>query len=444
MTRTFSKIFGLGGMRIGWAYAPPAVIDVLNRVRAPFNVSIAAQAAAIAALAEPGWVEKGRAHNAEYRPKLAAGLQAAGIKVWPSEGNFVLADFAVPERAKAADEFLRARGVIARPVGGYGLPQCLRITVGTAEEVGIVIDTLSAFMRSLMPEPLFKRLALIGIGLIGSSVARIARERGDLAGEIVVNARTAKTLDRVRELGFADRVEADAARAVEGADCVMLCAPVGAFADIAAAIAPHLAAGAILTDVGSTKQSVIRDVGPLVPAGVHFVPAHPVAGTEYSGPDSGFTTLFEGRWALLTPPPGADEAAVAKIEELWRRCGSMVQRMEPGHHDRVLAIVSHLPHLIAFTICGTADDLADESRQEVVRFAASGFRDFTRIAASDPVMWRDIFLNNREALLEMLARFMEDAQAMSRAVRWGDAAYIEDKVERGRKIRRSLIEVKQA
>ncbi len=295
-----------------------------------------------------------------------------------------------------------------------------------------------------VPEPLFRRLALIGIGLIGSSVARIARERGDLAGEIVVNARTAKTLDRVRELGFADRVEADPARAVEGADCVMLCAPVGAFATLASAIAPHLARGAILTDVGSTKQSVIRDVGPLVPEGVHFVPAHPVAGTEYSGPDAGFTTLFQGRWALVTPLPGTDEAAVGKVEELWRRCGSMVQRMEPAHHDRVLAIVSHLPHLIAFTICGTADDLADESRQEVIRFAASGFRDFTRIAASDPVMWRDIFLNNREALLEMLARFTEDAQAMARAVRWGDAAYIEDKVERGRKIRRSLIEVKQA
>ena len=295
-----------------------------------------------------------------------------------------------------------------------------------------------------MTEPLFRRLALIGIGLIGSSVARIARERGDLAGEVVVNARTAKTLDRVRELGIADRVEADPARAVEGADCVMLCAPVGAFATLATAIAPHLAPGAILTDVGSTKQSVIRDVGPLVPAGVHFVPAHPVAGTEYSGPDAGFTTLFEGRWALLTPLPGTDEAAVRKVEELWRRCGSMVQRMEPAHHDRVLAIVSHLPHLLAFTICGTADDLADESRQEVIQFAASGFRDFTRIAASDPVMWRDIFLNNREALLEMLARFIEDAQAMARAVRWGDAAYIEDKVERGRKIRRSLIELKQA
>jgi cyclohexadieny/prephenate dehydrogenase len=246
------------------------------------------------------------------------------------------------------------------------------------------------------------------------------------------------------ELGIADRVELDPAKAVAGADCVMLCAPVGAFADLAARIAPHLAPGAVLTDVGSTKQSVIRDVGPLVPAGVHFVPAHPIAGTEHSGPDSGFIELFEGRWTLLTPVAGTDEAAIARIETLWQRCGAQTERMEPGHHDRVLAIVSHLPHLIAFTICGTADDLADESRQEVVNFAASGFRDFTRIAASDPVMWRDIFLNNREALLEMLQRFMEDAQAMARAVRWGDAAYIEDKVERGRKIRRSLIERKQA
>ena len=295
-----------------------------------------------------------------------------------------------------------------------------------------------------MTEPLFERLTLLGVGLIGSSVARIARLRGDIAREIVVNARTQKTLDRVMELGFADRVELDPGLAVRGADCVMLCAPVGTFAALASRIAPFLTPGAVLTDVGSTKQSVIRDVGPLVPAGVHFVPAHPIAGTEYSGPDAGFATLFEGRWTLLTPIPGTDEAAVEAVAELWRRCGSLVERMEASHHDRVLAIVSHLPHLIAFTICGTADDLADESRQEVVNFAASGFRDFTRIAASDPVMWRDIFLNNREALLEMLQRFMEDAQAMARAVRWGDAAYIEDKVERGRKIRRSLIERKQA
>ena len=300
-----------------------------------------------------------------------------------------------------------------------------------------------------MPEPLFKRLALIGVGLIGSSVARIAMQRGDLAAELVVNARTQKTLDRVTELGIAHRAELDPARAVDGADGVMLCAPVGAYADIAAAIAPHLQPGCVLTDVGSTKGSVIRDVAPLVPPGVAFVPAHPMAGTEYSGPDSGFTTLFQGRWTLITPLPGTDGAAVERVAELWRRCGSMIEFMDPAHHDRVVAIVSHLPHLLAFTICGTADDLAAEgtaeaSRSEVLKYAAAGFRDFTRIAASDPVMWRDIFLNNREALLEMLARFTEDAQAMARAVRWGDGGYIEDKIERGRAIRRGLIELKQA
>jgi cyclohexadieny/prephenate dehydrogenase len=292
--------------------------------------------------------------------------------------------------------------------------------------------------------PLFQRLALLGCGLIGSSIARAAKARGGIASEIVANARSAKSLARIAELGIADRVEADPAEAVRGADCVILCAPVGAYAELATAISPHLAPGSILSDVGSTKQSVIRDVGPLVPAGVHFVPAHPLAGTEHSGPDAGFATLFEGRWCLLTPPPGTDPASVARIESLWRGMGSMVSVMEPAHHDRVLAIVSHLPHLIAFTICGTADDLADETRQQVLQFAASGFRDFTRIAASDPEMWRDVFLNNREALLEMLARFTEDAQAMAKAVRWGDAAYIEDKIERGRKIRRSLIEINQA
>jgi cyclohexadieny/prephenate dehydrogenase len=306
------------------------------------------------------------------------------------------------------------------------------------------MSTIRQRRSSCVSEPLFRRLALIGVGLIGSSVARIAQERGELAAEVVVTARSPKTLDRVRKLGFADRIELDAARAVTCADCVMLCTPVGAFAEIAAGIAPHLQPGAVLTDVGSTKQSAIRDVGPLVPPGVHFVPAHPVAGTECSGPDAGFTSLFEGRWALLTPPLGTNERAVAKVEEFWRRCGATVQRMDAAHHDRVMAIVSHLPHLIAFTICGTANDLAAESCQEVLRFAASGFRDFTRIAASDPVMWRDIFLNNRDALLEMLARFVEDAQAMSRAVRQGDATYIEDRVERGREIRRGLVELKWA
>jgi cyclohexadieny/prephenate dehydrogenase len=295
-----------------------------------------------------------------------------------------------------------------------------------------------------MAEVLFKRLALLGAGLIGGSIARGAREFGGIADEIIVNARSKTTLDRVLELGFADRVELDPLAAVADADCVILCAPVGAYAALAERIAPGLKAGAVLSDVGSTKQSVIRDVGPFVPAGVHFVPAHPVAGTEFSGPDSGFADLFKGRWTLLTPIPGTDEDAVAKLEMLWQRLGAQTSRMDAAHHDRVLAIVSHLPHLIAFTICGTADDLADETRQEVLQFAASGFRDFTRIAASDPVMWRDIFVNNKDALLEMLARFSEDAQAMARAIRWGDTAYIEDKVIRSRKIRQSLIDLKQA
>lgn len=295
-----------------------------------------------------------------------------------------------------------------------------------------------------MAEPLFQSIALIGIGLIGSSIARIVRERDDIASEVVANARTEATLSRVRELNIVDRCEIDPAAAVAGADCVILCAPVGAYAGLAASIGPHLRPGTIVTDVGSTKLSVIRDVGPHLPEGVHFVPGHPMAGTEFSGPDAGFAELFQGRWCLLTPPAGTDPEAVKRIRTLWERCGAMVNVMDAAHHDRVVAIVSHLPHLIAFTICGTADDLADETRQEVLQFAASGFRDFTRIAASDPIMWRDVFLNNREALLEMLARFTEDAQAMARAVRWGDAAYIEDKVLRGRKIRQALIDLKQA
>ncbi len=302
----------------------------------------------------------------------------------------------------------------------------------------------STSLANSMPEPLFNRLVLLGFGLIGSSIARIARERGDLARTVVANARTQATLERVAELGIADECEIDPARAVQGADCVIFCAPVGAYAALAEIVGPHMAPGAIVSDVGSTKQSVIRDIGLHLPDGVHFVPAHPMAGTEFSGPDAGFADLFKGRWCLLTPVTGTDQDAVARMRLFWERAGAMVSVMDAAHHDRVVAIVSHLPHLIAFTICGTADDLADETRKEVLQFAASGFRDFTRIAASDPTMWRDVFLNNREALLEMLARFTEDAQAMARAVRWGDAAYIEDKVLRGRKIRQALIDINQA
>lgn len=295
-----------------------------------------------------------------------------------------------------------------------------------------------------MAEPLFRRLCLIGVGLIGSSIARVARERGDIARTVVAHTRRPETLARVRELGFADVVEADPARAVAEADGVILCVPVGAYAGVMATIAPHLMRGAVLSDVGSTKGSVIRDLAPLLPAGVHLVPAHPMAGTEHSGPDAGFATLFEGRYCILTPEPGTDPAAVETMAELWRRCGSMVETMDAATHDKVVAIVSHLPHLIAFTICGTADDLAEETREAVLKFAASGFRDFTRIAASDVDMWRDVFLNNREAVLEMLARFSEDAHAFGRAIRWGEAGFIEDRIRRGRTIRRGLIERKQA
>ncbi len=306
--------------------------------------------------------------------------------------------------------------------------------------------SMSESMRSAAKssEPLFQRLTLIGIGLIGSSIARGAREYGGIAGKIVICDASTEALCRAEALGLGDMYEADPAKAVLGADCVILCTPVGAYAALAAAIAPHLAPGCILSDVGSTKQSVMRDVGPLVPEFVHFVPAHPIAGTEFSGPDAGLADLFKGRWSLLTPPDEADAASVQKIEAMWKILGAETARMSAAHHDRVIAIVSHLPHLIAFTICGTADDLADETRGEVLKFAASGFRDFTRIAASDPVMWRDIFVNNKEALLEMFSRFSEDAQAMARAVRWGDTEYIEDKIIRSRKIRKSLIDLKQA
>ena len=295
-----------------------------------------------------------------------------------------------------------------------------------------------------MSGPLFRRLCIIGAGLIGSSLARLVRERGDIAAHLVVHDSSAPVIERVRELGFADTVEPNPVRAVEGCDAVVLCVPVGAYHGVMSVIAAHLAPGCVLSDVGSTKSSVLRDLLPLLPEGVHLVPGHPMAGTEFSGPDAGFAALFQGRWVILTPPPGADPTAVEKVTEMWRRAGSTLEVMDAAKHDKVVAIVSHLPHLIAFTICSTADDLAQETQDNILRFAASGFRDFTRIAASDVAMWRDIFLNNREALLEMLARFTEDSQALGRAVRWGEAGFIEDRIQRGRKVRRSLIEMKQA
>ncbi|MEX0809555.1 MAG: prephenate/arogenate dehydrogenase family protein [Dongiaceae bacterium] len=290
---------------------------------------------------------------------------------------------------------------------------------------------------------LFPRVALIGLGLIGSSLSHAMRRAG-LAGHIAGHARTAATRAKALELGLVDSVHESAAACVEGADLVVVCTPLGSYAAIAAEIGKHLKPGAIVSDVGSVKEVVVRDFGPHIPAGVHLVPAHPVAGTEHSGPESGFAELFDGRWTIVTPPPGTDQAAIDKIVALWRGCGSEIEIMEPGHHDLVLAITSHLPHLIAYCIVGTATGLEETTQREVIKFSAGGFRDFTRIAASDPVMWRDVFLNNREAVLEMLGRFSEDLTALQRAIRWGDGDKLQDVFTRTRAIRRGIIDAKQA
>jgi cyclohexadieny/prephenate dehydrogenase len=290
---------------------------------------------------------------------------------------------------------------------------------------------------------MFDRVAFIGIGLIGSSLARVIRRDG-LAREIVACARRAETLDQVRDLKIADRVTTDPAEAVRNADLVVIATPLSAYAEIAAKIAPALKPGAIVTDVGSVKGAAIRDLLPALPAHIHFIPGHPVAGTEHSGPESGFAELFEGRWCILTPLPGADAGAVEKLTTLWRATGSKVVTMDPEHHDKVLAIVSHLPHLIAYTIVDTATNLETDLQSEVIEFSASGFRDFTRIAASDPVMWRDVFLANREAVLEMLQRFTEDLTALQRAIRRGEGDKLQELFTRTRAIRRAIIEAKQA
>jgi len=310
-------------------------------------------------------------------------------------------------------------------------------------------------MSTSLAAPFYRRVALLGIGLVGSSMAHAIR-RGKLADHVACWSRRAETRATARRLKLCDSVHDKLTDAVAGADLVVLCAPIGANAELAQAMAPALARGATISDVGSVKQAVVRDVGPFVPEGVHFVPGHPVAGTEHSGPESGFAEMFEQRWCILTPPPGTDPAAVQRLGALWTAMGSRVEFMDPAHHDRVLAITSHLPHLIAYTIVGTVTDLEDHLRREaadagrmvdraeVVKFSAGGFRDFTRIAASDPVMWRDIFLNNREAVLEMLGRFSEDLAALQRAIRWGESEKLEVLFRRTRDIRRGIIQAGQA
>ena len=289
-----------------------------------------------------------------------------------------------------------------------------------------------------MSAPLFPRLALIGVGLIGGSIALAAR-RGNLASHIAVSSRTPETLARARELGLGDTFHADPADAVRDADCVILCVPVGAVGAVTKAIAGALKPGAIVSDVGSVKAAVIASMQPNLPKGVHFVPAHPVAGTEYSGPDAAFSELFDNRWTILTPPEGTDPAAVDRLAAFWRGLGANVETMTPEHHDLVLAITSHVPPLIAYNIVGTAADLETVTEGEVMKFSAGGFRDFTRIASSDPTMWRDVFLNNREAVLEMLGRFTEDLTALQRLIRYGEADKLFELFTRTREIRRGII-----
>jgi cyclohexadieny/prephenate dehydrogenase len=289
---------------------------------------------------------------------------------------------------------------------------------------------------------LFDTVAIIGMGLIGSSIARAVREKG-VAGRIVAADRSSEVTARVAELGIADVALTDAAEAVRDADLVVICAPVGVNGVIAESIATHLKPDAILSDVGSVKGAVVKAVQPHVPQGVHFVPAHPVAGTEHSGPDAGFASLFSGKWCILTPPDGADSAAVAKVRAFWEALGSLVEEMTPEHHDLVLAVTSHIPHLIAYNIVGTADDLAQVTQSEVIKFSAGGFRDFTRIAASDPTMWRDVFLHNKEAVLEVLGRFQEDLFSLQRAIRWDEGDKLFDLFTRTRAIRRGIIQMGQ-
>lgn len=289
---------------------------------------------------------------------------------------------------------------------------------------------------------MFEKLALIGIGLIGSSIARGVRLKG-LAKRIAISTRRQETLDEAQSLGLGDEYHLDPVEAVRDADLVILCVPVGAYRGVMEQIQGVLRPGAILSDVGSVKGDVVRQLQPLVPAGVHFIPGHPIAGTEHSGPAAGFPELFIGRWCILTPVAGVDPVAIDRLTSFWGALGSNVEVMDAAHHDLVLAITSHVPHLIAYNIVGTVSDLEADTQSEVIKFSASGFRDFTRIAASDPVMWRDVFLSNREAVLEMLGRFLEDLSRLQRAVRVGDGPAMEALFTRTRAIRRSIISAGQ-
>lgn len=287
---------------------------------------------------------------------------------------------------------------------------------------------------------LFKQVTIIGAGLIGSSLARVIR-KNKIAGRIVMADISEEVCDKVVQLGMADEVTTDLARSVFGSNLVMICVPMGAMKEVAKQISPALQPGAIISDTGSVKQSAIDQILPELPDNVHLLPSHPIAGTENSGPDAGFAELFDGRWCIITPPPEADLRYIEKITEFWEACGARIEVMDAPHHDLVLGITSHLPHLLAYTIVGTAADLEDDIKSEVIQFSASGFRGFTRIAASDPIMWRDVFLHNKDAVLEILQRFTEDLTALQKSIRRGDGAYLEEVFSRGREIRRHIMQM---
>ena len=287
-------------------------------------------------------------------------------------------------------------------------------------------------------EPVFPRLTVVGFGLIGGSIARAAKAYG-LAGHVTAADASPAVRARVRDLGAVDTVAETLAEAVREADAVVLSVPVGESGPVVEAMAPHLKPGVVISDVGSVKGAVIAAVTPHLPVHASFVPAHPVAGTEFSGPDAGFAELFQNRWCILTPYERSTEPGVVAMRRLWEGFGARVEAMEPHHHDLVLAITSHVPHLIAYNIVGTAAHLEEVTQSEVMKFSAGGFRDFTRIASSDPTMWRDVFLNNKEAVLEMLGRFTEDLSALQRMVRYGDGDGLFELFTRTRAIRKGII-----
>ena len=450
MTRTFSKLFGLAALRLGWLYAPPDVIDVLNRVRGPFNVSAPAQVAGIAALEDLEHQERARAHNDRWLPWLAraagrprpdACTRASPTSSWSSSRRRWRSAPAAQRLARAPRHPRAADGGL-RPAA---LPAHLDRARG--REPGAWSHACGEFVgvSAPGPAPRFERVALIGIGLINGSLALNLRRARAGRRDRRLRAARGDARDGASELGLADRTTTDPAGRGRGRrprrDRHAARLP---SARSPRRWRPASTPDAIVTDVSSIKAQVVRDVRRHLPQPARFVAGHPVAGTEHSGPDAAFAELFRGRHCILTPLEDTDPEAVAEVAALWRAVGMLVETMTPEHHDRVLAITSHLPHLIAYTIVGTVADLEEHLQTEVLRYAAGGFTDFTRIAGSDPVMWRDVFLNNREAVLEMLGRFTEDLAALQRAIRWGEGDKLQELFTRTRAIRRGVIAEGQA